>query len=117
MKNKRIIFSICMFCVIVLVLLAVVMNSTGVRKYNSEVLQNEIDVPLFSFCFTERQGDDTVQIEFYMIGSETQIVTQVDKLYNTHNDDGDGLDSFDFMQWSVNDNKLYKHIVIVYEKV
>ena len=97
--------------------LAVVMNNTGVKKYDSEVLQKEIDVPLFSFGFTETQGDDTVQIEFYMIGSETHIIAQIDKLYNTNNNDGDGLDAFDFMQWSVNDDTLYKHIVIVYEKV
>lgn len=28
----------------------------------------------------------------------------------------DGLEQVDFMQRSVNDRKLYKHIVVVYEK-
>ncbi len=113
--KKKITLSVCIVCAMLLVFVAIVMNSNGVKEYNSEVLQSTIDVPLFAFDFDESRGDDTVQLEFFMFGTESHIVEQLVRLYETNNGDNDGLDAFDFMQWSVNDMKICKHIIIVYQ--
>lgn len=114
--KKKIILTVFIVCALLLVFAAIViMNSNGVKEYNSEVLQSTIDVPLFAFGFDESRGDDdTVQLEFFMFGTESHIVKQLSGLYKTNNGDSDGLDAFDFMQWSVNDMKICKHVIIVY---
>lgn len=115
--KKKVLLLACIISIIFLGFITIIINGTGVRKYYSEVLQNTIDIPKFAFGIKESQGDDTVQVEFIMFGNQSHIVEQISNLYTTDNGDNDGLCAYDFMEWSVNDEKMYNHIVIVYEKV
>lgn len=92
-----------------------VTNGTGVKKYYSNMLNSNIEIPKYSFFIDETAGDDTYQLEFVMFGKEEHITEQLYKVFD-NNENNNNVNEYRFSQWSVNDEKTYKLVVIVYEK-
>jgi len=117
MKNKKIFFWICLVIFVVLIIaFAMIVKETGTKLYYSNILKNNIEIPRFSFFINEREGEDTYQLEFIMFGREEHIVEKLYKLYED-NDRNKNIGEYKFSQWAVNEQKISKLIVIVYEKL
>lgn len=112
--KKKMILGAC-FCMVVffIILSILITNGTGIKKYYSNTIQSIIEIPKYSYFVNELQGDDTCQLEFIMFGKEDHIVEQLHKLYDI---DNNSINGYKFTQWSVNDEKIYKIAVILYEK-
>lgn len=116
-KKKTILISgICLTLFIILVIIVmIIINGTGAKKYYSNILKSNIEIPKYSFSINELQSEDTYQLEFVMFGKEEHIVKQLYELYD-NNDMNKNIGDYEFSQWAVNDNKINKLVVIVYEK-
>ncbi|MEE1155367.1 MAG: hypothetical protein UH241_09450 [Acutalibacteraceae bacterium] len=114
--KKKILLLISGFCVLIFGFIFIITNGEGVGQYYSEALQSTIDVPRFAFGIKETEYENTVQLEFIMFGDEPHIIQQLSNLYENPNSNNNNLGGFEFMQWSINDEKLYKHITLVYEQ-
>lgn len=112
--KKKIILGVCSSIIVLLVILfLIITNGTGVKMYYSNKLKNTIEIPRYSFFVDEMEGDDTWQLEFIMFGEEEHIIQQLQKLYNVNDDI---INGYKFMQWSVNEEKIYKLVIVAYEK-
>lgn len=115
MKKAKIFYMCLTIFLALIIILMIIVNIKGTKKYYSEILKNNIEIPKNSFFVKELKGEDTYQLEFVMFGKEEHIVEQLYKLYD-NNDRNKNIGSYKFSQWAINDEKIKKLVVIVYEE-